>query len=162
MTQFLRPESNITQTNWNGGFADIDEVTPDDSDFSYGNNNSNNARLEVLLSSVPQPDSGTVTVRWRHAKVNNGTLNGAGGNPTQTCSILQGSTQLTTLQVTPGGSWTEANFTLNTSAVSDWSNLRLRWVQSGSGGGSNARGTAVSWAEVEAPGIPATRYVFIT
>jgi hypothetical protein len=40
-----------------------------------------------------------------------------------------------------------------TSAVGDWSALRLRWTQSGSGTGGNARGTAVSWARAEVPPV---------
>jgi hypothetical protein len=154
MPQFLRPDSNITQTNWTGGFADIDEATASDADFSYGANNSNSATLEVGLSNPSVPDSGTCTVRWRYAKVSSGTLSGTGGTVNQTCGVYQGATLIASSTVTTGGSWTAGSFTFNTSSISDWTNVRLRFTQTASGGGGNARGSAVSWAEIEIPDAP--------
>jgi hypothetical protein len=167
MTQFLRPDSNITQTSWTGGFADIDEVTPSDVDFSYGANNNANARLEVGTSDpVDTPDpAGTCTVRWRYAKVANGVLSGTGGTVNQTCGVYEGATLIASSTVTTGGTWTQASFTFSAGAITDWTNVRLRFTQTNSGGGGNARGSAVSWAEIEAPAAaPAvvTRYVLIT
>jgi hypothetical protein len=152
MAQFLRPDSNITQTNWTNGFAEIDEATADDTDFSFGANNSSNARLEVGLSDpTGAPGSGTCTVRWRYAKVSSGTLSGTGGTVNQTCGLYEGSTLIASSTVTTGGSWTDGSFTLSSGDVSDWNNVSLRFTQTGSGGGGNARGSAVSWAEVEIP-----------
>lgn len=153
MTQFLRPDSNVTQTNWTNGFANIDEAVASDADFAYGANNSSTATLEVGLSNPPltPADTGTCTVRWRYAKVSSGTLSGTGGTVTQTCGIYQGATLITSSTVTTSGAWTAGSFTFNASSITDATDLRLRFTQSASGGGGNARGSAVSWAEVEVP-----------
>lgn len=151
MAQFLRPDSNVTQTNWTGGFADIDEATASDADFAYGANNSSSATLEVGLSNPSTPAGGTCTVRWRYAKVDAGTLSGTGGTVTQTCGLYQGTTLITSSAVTTTGTWTAASFTFQVTAITNWNDLRLRWTQTASGGGGNARGSAVSWAEVETP-----------
>jgi lambda family phage minor tail protein L len=151
VAQFLRPDSNITQTSWTGGFADIDETTASDADYCYGANNSNSATLTVGLSDPSPPASGTCTVRWRHAKVSSGTLSGTGGTVQQTCTVLQGATTIASSTVTVGGSWTDGSFTFNVSGISNWTDVRLQWTQTASGGGANARGSAVSWAEIETP-----------
>jgi hypothetical protein len=152
MTQFLRPDSNVTQTTWTNGFAEIDEVTASDVDFSYGANNTAAATLEVGLTNPTQtPGTGTCTVRWRRAKVSSGTLSGTGGTVTQTCGVYQGATLITSSTITTTGTWTESTFTFQTSSVTNWNDLRLRFTQSASGGGGNARGSAVSWAVIEVP-----------
>lgn len=152
MTQFLRPDSNVTQTSWTNGFAAIDEVTASDVDFSYGANNSAAATLEVGLTNPTQtPGTGTCTVRWRRAKVSSGVLSGTGGTVTQTCGVYQGATLITSSTITTTGTWTESTFTFQASAVTNWNDLRLRFTQSASGGGGNARGSAVSWAVIEVP-----------
>jgi hypothetical protein len=61
--------------------------------------------------------------------------------------------------------WTvQASFTFSAGDITDWTNVRLRFTQTNSGGGGNARGSAVSWAEIEAPAAAAvlTRYVLVT
>jgi len=152
MPLFLRPDSNVTQTSWTNGYLEIDEATASDTDFSYGANNSNSATLEVGLSNpVGSSFTGTCTVRWRYAKVSSGTLSGTGGTVTQTCAIRQGSTAIASSTVTTSGSWTAGSFTFNAADITDWTDVRLRFTQSSSGGGGNARGSAVSWAEVEIP-----------
>ncbi len=167
MAQFLRPDSNVTQTSWTGGFEGIDEATASDADFSYGANNNANARLEVGTSNpVDTPDpAGTATVRWRYAKVSSGTLSGTGGTVNQTCGVYEGGTLIGSSTVTTGGSWTGASFTFSAGDITDWTDVRLRFTQTNSGGGGNARGSAVSWAEIEAPdAAPAvlTRYILVT
>lgn len=154
MAQFLRPASNVTQTTWTGGFAEIDEAVASDTDFSYGANNSSTATLEVLLSAGSAPSAGTCTVRWRHAKVSTGVLSGTGGTVNQTVGLYEGTTLIQSSTVTTGGTWTAASFTFSSASVTNWSNLRLRFTQTASGGGGNARGSAVSWAEVELPDPP--------
>jgi hypothetical protein len=168
MAQFLRPDSNVTQTNWTGGFAEIDEVTASDADFAYGANQSSAATLEVGTSDpsdTPDP-AGTCTVRWRYARVNNGTVATAGTAVTQTCGVYQGATLIANSTVTtPNGGWAAASFTFSAGGITDWTNVRIRFNQSQSAGGGNARGSAVSWAEIEAPdAVPAvtTRYILIT
>jgi hypothetical protein len=154
MPQFLRPDSNVTQTSWTGGFADIDEATASDADFSYGINNSSTARLEVGTSNpadTPDP-AGTATVRWRLAKVINGTLSGTGGTVNQTCGVYEGATLISSSTVTTTGAWVESTFTFSAGDITDWTDVRLRFTQTASGAGAgSARGSAVSWAEIEAP-----------
>jgi hypothetical protein len=168
MAQFLRPDSNVTQTNWTNGFAEIDEATASDADFSYGGANSNSARLEVGTSDpadTPDP-AGTATVRWRRAKVTSaGALSGTGGTVSQTCGVYQGATLIASSTITTTGAWVESTFTFGAGDISDWTDVRLRFTQTNSGGGGNARGSAVSWAEIEAPdAAPAvlTRYILVT
>lgn len=167
MAQFLRPDSNVTQSSFTGGFAEIDEATASDADFAYGNNNTA-AVLEVGLSDPSEtPDSaGTSTVRYRIAKTNNGTVSDTGNAVTVTAAVYQGATliQSDTAQAT-SGTWTEYSFTFTHGSITDWSDLRLRFTTSSSGGSpANRRGGAVSWAEVEAPDASTivTRYVLVT
>jgi hypothetical protein len=154
MAQFLRPDSNVTQTSFTGGFAEIDEATASDADFAYGANNTA-AVLEVGLSNpaaTPDP-AGTSTVRYRIAKTNAGTVNGAGNAVAVTPGVYQGATliQAGTAQ-TATGTWTQYTFTFTHGTITDWTDVRLRFTTTASGGSpANRRGGAVSWAEVEAP-----------
>lgn len=153
MAQFLRPDSTITQTAFTGGFAEIDETTASDADFAYGDNNTA-AVLEVGLSDPSgTPQSGTCTARYRIARTNVGTVDGGGNAVTVTGAIFQGTTQIAADSArTTSGTWTEYTFTFNTSAVTNWNDLRFRFTTSASGGAPAARrGGAVSWAEVEIP-----------
>ena len=153
MSQYLRPDSNITQTLWTNGYAEIDESSYSDSDYAYSTNNQV-ATLEVGLSDPGStPDSGINTIRYRIAKTNAGTVAGTGNSLTVTASLREGaSTQIVADSArTPNGTWTEYSFTFNTSAISDWTDLRLRFVTTASGGSpTNRRGCGLSWAEVEA------------
>lgn len=153
MAQFLRPDSTVTQTNFTGGFADIDETTASDTDFAYGTNNTA-AVLEVGLSDpATTPATGTCTARYRIARTNAGTLDGGGNAVTVTGAIFQGTSQVATdTAETATGTWTTYEFTFNTSAVTNWNDLRFRFTTSASGGAPAARrGGAVSWAELEIP-----------
>lgn len=165
MAQFLRPSSNVTQTSFTGGFADIDETTASDADFAYGANNTA-AVLEVGLTNPPgTPDpSGTSTVRFRIARVNAGTLSGTGNNVTITTGVYQGATliQADSARSTTG-SWVEFSFTFTHGSITNWNDLRLRFTTSASGGSpANRRGGAISWAEIEAPDAVVKRIILIT
>lgn len=152
MAFILRPDSNVTQTSWTNGYLEIDEATASDVDFAYGANNSSTATLEVGLQNPTGGGfAGTCTVRWRHAKVSTGVLSGTGGAVSQTCAVYQGTTLIASSTVTTGGTWTAASFTFDGTLVSDWTDIRLRFTQTASGAGGNARGSAVSWAELEVP-----------
>ena len=147
----IRPDSNVTQTSFTNGFAEIDEVTASDADFAYGNNNQA-AVLEVgLQNPSPTPGSGTGTVRYRIAKTNAGTVDGAGNAVTVTGAVYQGATliQADTAR-TATGTWTQYSFTFTQSSVTNWTDVRLRFTTSASGGtAANRRGGAVSWAELD-------------
>jgi hypothetical protein len=163
MAQFARPNSDVTVTNWTGTptnttgnrYTNIDEATPSDTDYCYGANNSSTATFEAGLSSLTDPEVHTGhIVRWRYAKTAAGSLSGTGGTVNQTVGLYQGTTLIASDTVTTGGSWTAGSFTLTegeAANISDYTNLRLRFTQSGSGGGGNARGSAVSWVELEVP-----------
>lgn len=152
MAQFLRPDSNLTQTSYTGGFAEIDEVTASDTDLAFGGVNSATPTLVVHLSNpAATPQSGTCTVRWRSARRNAaGTIN-SGNAFTGTCTLLQGTTTIASDAYTPGA-YSTRSFTFTHGSITDWTDLRLRFTQTASGGtGNNRSGLAVSWAEVEIP-----------
>jgi len=156
--QLLRPDGNVTQTNFTGGFAEIDEATPSDADFAWGADNTV-AVLEVTVSDPSgTPASGTCTARYRIAKTNDGVVDGAGNACTVTGEVYEGAAQIATDSArTADGTWTEYSFTFAASAVTNWNDVRLRFTTSASGGSpANRRGGAVSWAELETPDAGAT------
>lgn len=156
MAQVLRPDGNVTQTSFTNGFAEIDESAASDADFAYGANNTV-ATLEVSLGNPSAtPASGTTTVRYRVARTKDGVVDGTGSACDVTCSVYQGGSLVAADSArTVTGSWTEYSFTPDMSGVTDWTDLRLRFVTTASGGsGPNRRGGAVSWAELEAPDAP--------
>lgn len=153
MAQFLRPDANVTQTSFTGGFAEIDEAVASDADKAFGADNVA-AVLEVGLGNpTAAPQAGTTTIRYRIAKTKAGVLDGAGNAVTITCRLYQGATLIATDAVrTATGTWTTYSFTPSTAAVTDWNNLRLRFTTSASGGTTTTRrGGAISFAELEAP-----------
>lgn len=153
MAIFLRPDSNVTQTDFTNGYTNIDESIASDADFAYSTNNTA-AVLEVGLSNPSgTPGSGTCTVRYRIAKTNAGTVDGSGNSLTVTGALYEGTTLIATDSArTPTGTWTGYSFTFNTSAVTDWNNLRIRFTTTATGGGPSVRrGAGISWAELETP-----------
>ena len=157
MPQFARPDSNVTQTSFTGGFVEIDEAVASDADFAYGANNIA-AELEVGLSNVTDPAVGTGHIfRYRIAKTDNGTVTGTGNAVTVTARLLQGATEIAAdIAQTTTGTWTQYEFTLSEAQannITDYTDLRLEFVTSVSGGPAR-RGGAVSWAELEVPVAP--------
>lgn len=158
MAQFARPDSDVTTTNWVGGFAEIDEVTPSDAEFARHALGAS-AELEVGLSDVTDPASSSGhTVRYRIAKVTGaGAVNAAGGSPTVTARLIQGTTQIAIgAAEIATGTWTEHSFTLTggeADAITDYDDLRLGFLSVTDGGGVSTRRGAVSWAELEVPDV---------
>jgi hypothetical protein len=156
MAQFARPDSDITQTSFTGGFSTIDESVASDADFAYGANNTA-AELEVGLSNVTDPNSSTGHVfRYRIARTNAGVVDGGGNAVTVTARLMQGTTQIATdTAKTATGTWTQYAYTLSAAeadAITNYNDLRLEFLTSGSGGSPAVRrGGAVSWAEFEVP-----------
>jgi len=158
MAQFARPDSDITTTNWTGGFANIDEASFSDADFAWSANNTGTSPLEVGLSNISDPFSSTGhIIRCRFAKTNSGVLDGGGSTVNGIVELFQGATLIrshTEIVALTGGfqsiavtlTATEAN------AITNYNDLRLVFRYTG-GGGSPAtrRGMAVSWAEFETP-----------
>lgn len=171
MAQFLRPDSDITVSNFNTStgatfYTLIDEVTRSDADYVYSSNNAN-AELEVGLSNpAATPDSGTCTLRFTWVKTNNGTLSGTGSDPPFTISVYEGATLIASdgsPNLSFSGSWQQSSLTFNTSLVTDFNDLRVRFNVSATGGSpANRRGMGFSWVELETPDGAITRYVLIT
>ncbi|OYX16614.1 MAG: hypothetical protein B7Z07_02415 [Sphingomonadales bacterium 32-67-7] len=155
MTQFLRPDSNVTQSNFSGGYAAIDETPFSDSDFAYhldSGTGTTTGTLEVGLSNPGgTPAPGTCTVRYRLAKINtfNGNLVSGSSHPTAQLHIYQGATLIAsdTARTLTTGAYADYSFTPNLSGVTDWNDLRLRLVSIA----ADYRGTGISFAELEVP-----------
>jgi len=176
MAQLLRPDSDITTTGFNTStgatfYTLLDEATRSDTDYAYSSNNTN-ATLEVGLSDpLVNPDAGTCTLRFTWVKTNNGSLDGTGSDPPFSIAVYEGavfvaglaSGTLQGLELTYSGSWQQTSFTFSTELVTDFTDLRVRYEVSSTGGNpNNRRGMGFSWVELEIPDGAVTRYVLIT
>lgn len=153
MAQTLAPDGNITQTGITGGFAQIDEATASDSDFAYGSDGGGNV-LEVSLANPgATPGAGAYTVRVRVAEIDGGSLgNGSGAANPLTVEIYEGATQRASTTYNLTGSWVTQTWTPDLSAVSDWTDVRLRLSDTSHGGNPNSRRAfGVSWASLDVP-----------
>lgn len=153
MSQFIRPDANITQTLYTNGYAEIDEVSASTADFAYAAVNDATPVLEVSLSNPAQDPGGSIAiVSWMAAKRNgNGNING-GNSFNATCALIDGTTEVASDTYTPGD-WATRTFTFDPTSLVNCDNLRLRFTQTASGG-NNANqhsGLAVAWAQVELP-----------
>lgn len=159
MTQFLRPDSNVTQTDFTGGFAEIDETSASDADYAVAavapDTIPFTRTLEVGLGNpAGTPAAGTMTVRYRAAKVDGGGPEATGEDVFLDVSLYQGASLIDSdVQRTLGGSYVDYSWTPDTSGISDWTDLRLRMVVTGGHSPSvpNRRGARISWAEAEVP-----------
>lgn len=156
MAQYLRPDSDITQTNWSGGYGTIDEASYNDADYITGSASANGTAEYGLSnpSGVPALDTGHV-VRFRAWQQNNTFQR------TLVVSLYQGSTQISAYNSGVAfnlvkGTPTAYNWTLTESEagnITDYDDLRIRFVSDGSVGAPAKSQSAVyvSWAEVETP-----------
>jgi hypothetical protein len=157
MSQFLRPNSDVTLTNISaGGYADIDEVSANSADVVRTNNlDSGNTAQYIcgLTDPALTPGSGVFTVRYQAGKGGGGTK-----NVLLTVSVYEGATlRATDVQRTPGATPTSYSFTPDLSAVVDWTNVRLRFDFAGDVAGTGTPTGALTWAELEIPdggGLP--------
>jgi hypothetical protein len=153
----LYPDGNVT-TGWTSGtYTTIDETPYSDSDFAYAGVNATQT-FEVSLNNPPgTPASGTCTVNYRYAQVNSsGVVTSGGTAATITVHVYQGASLVASGTTRTGtGAWQADSFTFNTSSVSNWNDVRLRFVSVGSGGSpaSNRRGGAVSFGEIQTPDL---------
>lgn len=169
MAQFARPSSDITNTSFTGTpvntagnlWQNVDESAANNSDFNYGANNTA-AVYETSLSAVTNPNNtANHIIRYSVAKTKAGVVDGAGTAVNITVELYQGTTLIASdTAKTTTGTWTSYSFTLTSAqaaAITDYSDLRLRFTTTLSGGTTaNRRGGAVSWAELEVPDIPLT------
>ena len=157
MTQYARPDGDITRTGVGGGtYADIDEVSPSDSDFIYGAKNTA-VTFECSLSdpNAPSVDTDHV-IRYRVVKLNDTTPDGGGNAVYVTAYLYQGTTLIATdTQRTLTGTWTQYDWAVGSgdiANISDYSDLRLRFYSPASGGNATTRrAMGLSWAVLEVP-----------
>ncbi len=158
--QHARPNADITNTG-TGGFGSIDESNLDPTDFWYGDNNVAE-ELEVALTNPTDPAVSTGhRFYYSIAKVNAGVLDGGGNAVTITARLMQGTTQIATdTAKTCTGMWTAYEYVLSgteANAITDYTDLRLEFVTSASGGSPGVRrGGAISYAILIVPAIIAT------
>lgn len=169
MPQFLRPNQDITTGSWtrvpsstNPFYTYLDEVTPDNTD--YVTIAGINFPFEVKLSSATDPQVGTGHI----IRVRDWVVFASGAAERRTILLLQGSTTISTLVSAGTISRTVGNqtaFTLTeaeANAITNYSDLRLRFTVTTIGSGENYR---LGWAEMEVPDPPppvTTRYVLVT
>jgi RHS repeat-associated protein len=150
---FARPDgvAGVSGT-WTGTYTDMDETTASDTDFIASPSNPvSGTYYEATLGDIAGPASvSDVTVRYRYAKSANG-----GKQIDLTVELRQGNTVIATASHSNiSGSWTAGSITLTATqraAITNWSDLRLRFSPTTSGNGS-ARTAQISWAEVEVTG----------
>lgn len=160
MSQYGRPDSTVTATNIAGGtYEAIDETTavdtPAGTEFVYGNEDAA-VTYEVGLSDVTDPAVGTGhTFRYRIVSLN-GTTPSVSAAVYCTASLYEGTTlRKADTQKTTTASWVTYELTLSeaeANAITDYTNLRLRFVSPASGGSAaSRRALGLSWAELEVP-----------
>lgn len=156
--QYGRPDSDITQTNWSGGYGTIDEVTYNDSDYITGSSSANGT-AEYGLSNVTDPvSSSTHVVRFRAWQQNNTKVR------TLNAYLYQGATLVSSYPSTitlVKGTPTAYNWTLSSGeadAITNYTDLRVRFVSGGDVGtpAPNRSSVYVSWSELEVPDAPDT------
>lgn len=159
MTQYARPDNDITRTNVNSGtYTDVDEVTASDSDYLYGTNNTA-VTYECSLQNPTDPNIHTGhTIRYRVVKTYSGTPSGTGSTTYVTAYLYQGGTLIATdTQRTLDGTWTQYDWTISEAEaanITDYSDLRVRFYSPASGGSvSNRRSVGLSWVVVEVPDV---------
>jgi hypothetical protein len=161
MAQILRPDSDAVLTEIGSStpaYTSLDEATPSDADYAWSNDNTI-ARLEVGIQNPSgTPASGTITIRYRIALTDSGTVIGSGSASTVIARLIEGTSVLSSdAQRTATGTWTQYSWNVSTSVVTDWTNLRVRFDITGGGGSpANRRGMGVSWTEVEVPDAATT------
>jgi len=148
MAQFSRPSSDIEDQDFtvqpSGGFWEaIDEETYDDADYISGN--ALGAYCEVGCSSVTDPQSSSDHVfRYRLTRtLQNRKLTGV-------ASLKCGSTEIASWTHTDPGTvqtYTQTLTSQQADSISDYTDLRFRFVVSSRAGGS----LQVFWAEFEVP-----------
>jgi RHS repeat-associated protein len=156
--QLVRPDGfSSSNGTWTGTFADINEMTANDANFLASPSAPTTTNYyEVTLPDATEPGDLTgIVVRYRYAKSGNN----AGQTTNLTVQLRQGSIVIASqlhsnIPGVSGSGWQSGSFTLTevqANAITDFTDLRLRFNPSTTGGGQ-ARQAQVSWAEVEVPG----------
>jgi hypothetical protein len=142
MTQYARPDSDVSDGNWvnesldqDNLYASIDNASTSDSDYVYSTDDGwETSSMTVGLGNVTDPSSAADhIVRYRAKGVE-----GSAGMETLTVELLETSTQRATETITPTTSYVDHSFTLTTAeanAISNYDNLRLKLTRGGTDGG---------------------------
>lgn len=161
MTQYARPDSNVTTTGFTGSYTDIDETAYDMSDFISADNANNQTDYyyEVGLTNVTDPAVGTghvLSCTWNMSSSQSHTIKirlYQGG--TQICEALNWTGTFNTGSPTGGGISTNnlVEYTLTetqANSITDYSDLRIRFYlkKNTSSGGRTGRW---GWAELAVP-----------
>lgn len=161
MTQYARPDSNVTTTGFTGSYTDIDETAYDMSDYISGDNANNQTDYyyEVGLTNVTDPGVGTghvLSATWNMSSSQSHTIKirlYQGG--TQICEALNWTGTFNTGSPTGGGISTNnlVEYTLTeaqANSITDYSDLRIRFYlkKNTSSGGRTGRW---GWAELAVP-----------
>jgi hypothetical protein len=172
MTQYARPNTDISKTGWTGVsdntnlYSNIDESSASEADYNYSTHNAIRT-YECKLSGVSDPSSGSGhVVSYRIAASDSiGSIPGSGdsGNSLDVAiSVYQGTTLIATTTITVPEDPETQTLTLSSgeaNAITDYSDLRIRFVTTASGGsGSSRRGMAVFWCELAVPNAPTEQY----
>ena len=158
MTQYARPDSDVSDGSWvnqagsnTNLYQSIDESGgEDDSDYVISTDSSSSSdTMEVGLSDISDPQgSSSHTVKYR-AKGSD--PSGSYGIPSLTVSLRQGSTQIaTSTNSSLTTSFVDYTFTLSSSeanAITDYSDLRLRFVRASGGSASETNLVSEAWFE---------------
>ena len=157
MTQYARPDSDVSIGSWTDQdestsnlYTTIDETSYNDSDYIKSSDMMGATDTCIFgLGDVDDPSSAADHKVYFRSRADAG---GGFSVPELLVQLLQGGTQIATNAYTGGGSFSTQNFTLSTAeanAISDYSDLRLRFVRNSSDGGFE--NVDVSWAYFECP-----------
>lgn len=152
MTQYLYADGDITRTNIAAGtWANIDEEPYSDADFVRTTAGSS-ATYEVSLTNPITPDGTIGGMVFRAFKCDSSAAAKSDGQTVEISPrIYQGGTLIYN-----AGSYNLSSSVFQTSvavsfaAVTDWNDLRIRFIVTISGTGGS-RGAAITWARVEVP-----------
>ncbi len=154
MTQYARPDSDVSVGGWTTAdlYAKIDETPYSDADEIQAQVRASNQTCEVGLSDVTDPTSSSAHVIKIRAKFSTNNSRTA----TLDVLLIEGTTTRATFNTgTLTTGYAEYSYTLSgaeADAISDYTNLRLRFVGKMNAGGSGTSCiTFVSWAEVGVP-----------
>lgn len=178
MAQFLRPNSTLSTTGTvniigaSTAHEAIDEITSDTTDRIQQDNT--NAIASLSLSAPSTPQSGTCTLRWTAVRVDarsGGTSLSTDGTGIPTLLVIFADYITSTVYADkttslPSGNDTYSDsLTFDTSIITDWNSLGVRFDFTRNGGGGNLRHAGTAWIELEIPdpaAAPVTRYILIT
>ena len=158
MTQYARPDSDVSDGSWvnqagsnTNLYQSIDEADGEnDSDYVISTDSSSSSdTMEVGLSDISDPQSSSSHIVRYRAKGSD--PSGFYGIPSLTVSLRQGSTQIaTSTNSSLTTSFVDYTFTLSSSeanAITDYSDLRLRFVRASGGSASETNLVSEAWFE---------------